>query len=151
MAEKPKTRELVIYTIVFAGVVLCALACGCTAASENTSSGNEPYATAAPDAMAPPEPGNGTMQAPPGNGTMQGRPGGEDRGMQNLATAAATLDVTEDELREALGTQEEGSGFDLEEAAAKLGVTVEELQNALGTPPEGAPGTPPDGQAPPVS
>ncbi len=126
MAKKTKTRDLVIYTIVFAGAVLCALACGCTATPENTLSDNETYATAAPGAMAPPEPGNGmtngTMQAPPGNGTMQGPPGGEDRGMPDLATAAATL-----------------------------GVTVEELRSALGTQPGGAPGTPPDGQAPPAS
>lgn len=86
--------------------------------------------------------GDGNMTAPDGTG---GGPGGQ--GGMDLASAAATLGVTEDELTAALGMDEEGGQMDLESAASQLGVTVEELREALGMGdmPEGGDMTPPEG------
>ncbi|MCP4416885.1 MAG: DUF1566 domain-containing protein [Chloroflexi bacterium] len=57
-------------------------------------------------------------------GSQQGPPAG---GEPNFAAAAATLGVTEQEIKDALG----GPPPNFEAAAATLGVTVEELQSAL--------------------
>ncbi len=69
--------------------------------------------------------------------------------MMDLATAAAKLGVTEQQLREALGDPSQGPP-DLAAAAEQLGISVEELQEALvlpeGGPPPGGPGPAGQGQ-----
>lgn len=88
----------------------------------------------------------------PGGGPGEGPPGAGPGGRPDLAAAAETLGITEDELRDALGPPPPN----LEAAAATLGITVEELEDALGVSsgggPVGAPprgGPPPPGSAPP--
>ncbi|MEM8535408.1 MAG: DUF1566 domain-containing protein [Chloroflexota bacterium] len=58
---------------------------------------------------------------------------GLDDARPDLAAAAATLGITEQELRDALGTPPP----DFAATAEALGITVEELQNALGVEPSG--------------
>jgi hypothetical protein len=135
MTEKKRTYQGVIFSLALAGVVVCALVCGCTSVDQGAS------ATGTPEITESAPSGSEMPQKPPGNGT----PGGPD-----LASAAATLGVTEEELQNALGNG--GEGMDLEAAASRLGVTVKELQEALGNPPERqmpqGGGTPPNGTAP---
>jgi hypothetical protein len=119
MTEKKKTYQGVIFTLAMAGVVVCALICGCTTVGD-TRADQDAAAAETPEIA-----GSGMPQNPPGNGTGRG---------PDLASAAATLGVTEEELQKALGAG--GAGMDLDAAAAELGVTVEELQDALGNPPE---------------
>lgn len=73
-----------------------------------------------------------TAQSGIGAGGQGGdRPDGQgQQGQPDLASAASQLGVTEQALRDALGTPPP----DLNAAAQELGVTVEALQNALGTP-----------------
>jgi hypothetical protein len=74
-------------------------------------------------------------------GNQQGQPPG---GQQNqppgldLASAAAQLGITEEQLRSALGDPEQGPP-DLREAAASLGISVDALESALGIPEGGPP------------
>ena len=65
-------------------------------------------------------------------GGADGQPQGQARGQggSDLAAAAATLGISEEALRDALGA----SPPDFEAAAATLGVTVEALQDALDQP-----------------
>jgi len=129
--ETTKTCRHVVLALVMAGLAFCALACGCTTVENTTpdpSSGVTEISQAPQDDM---------QRTPPENGT---------RGGPDLASAAATLGVTEDALRDALGDGTGNGGMDLEGAASELGVTVEDLQNALVGPSGGQ--MPPDGQAP---
>jgi hypothetical protein len=129
--ETTKTCRHVVLALVMAGLAFCALACGCTTV-ENTTTDQSSGVTEISQAP------QGDMQrTPPENGT---------RGGPDLASAAATLGVTEDALRDALGDGTGNGGMDLEGAASELGVTVEDLQNALGGPSGGQ--MPPDGQIP---
>ena len=64
-------------------------------------------------------------------GGPNGGPDGGQGGPPNFAAAAATLGISEDDLRNALG----GPPPDFEAAAATLDVTIEALQDALGVPP----------------
>jgi len=85
-------------------------------------------------AGAPGMPADGEGQAgvmPPAGGPNDGAAPPAPDGLLDLDAIAATLGVTVDELRDALGTPPP----DLEAAAAQLGVTVDELQEALGPPP----------------
>ncbi|MEM8862308.1 MAG: YHYH protein [Chloroflexota bacterium] len=70
----------------------------------------------------PPPRGEGGEGAPP-RGEGEGRSGGPD-----FAAAAATLGISEDALRDAIG----GPPPDFEAASATLGIPVEDIQNALG-------------------
>ena len=81
----------------------------------------------------PPDGGEG---GPPSGGN-DGPPQGTQPGGAPDFAAAATLGVSEDDLRNALGAPPP----DFEAAAATLGVTVEALQEALGgaAPPGGPP------------
>ncbi|WP_067048894.1 hypothetical protein [Methanofollis ethanolicus] len=126
MTEKKKAYQRVIFALVLAGVVVCTLIGGCTTVDDT---GGDQGVSAA-----------GTPGIPEGATPRNGMPGGPD-----LASAAATLGVTEEELQEALGTGE-GGRIDFEAAASRLGVTVEDLREALGNPQGG--GTPPNGTAP---
>jgi len=65
---------------------------------------------------------------PPGGGNDGPPQGTQPGGLPDFAAAAATLGVSEDDLRNALGAPPP----DFEAAAAILGVTVEALQEALG-------------------
>ncbi|MFT5196783.1 MAG: hypothetical protein ACI9EW_002171 [Cellvibrionaceae bacterium] len=74
-------------------------------------------------------------ELPPGGGGGPAPQGGEQDGRQgggpDFAAAAATLGVSENALRDALGPPPP----DFEAAAAALGVSVEALQDAMGGPP----------------
>ncbi|MEO1291001.1 MAG: hypothetical protein AAFV93_24970, partial [Chloroflexota bacterium] len=65
---------------------------------------------------------------PPQGGNGEGRPGGQ--GQLDFEIAAETLEITVEELMDALG----GPPPDFEAAAETLGITVEELMNAFDTP-----------------
>ncbi len=71
----------------------------------------------------------------PGGGRGQGGAGGQAGGRPDFAAAAATLGISEDALRQALG----GPPPDVAAGAEALGITVEELEDALagGTQPAG--------------
>lgn len=77
---------------------------------------------------------------PQPNGAQPGQDG-QQRPQIDLASAAATLGVSEDALRAALGDPSQGRP-DLAAAAAQLGVSEEQLIAALGLPPRpsGGPG-----------
>ena len=79
--------------------------------------------------------GVGGGQAPQDGQGGQGEQGGQggQGGGPDFSAAAAALGVSEDALRNALGTPPP----DFEAAAAALGVTVEALENAMGGPPPG--------------
>ncbi len=98
---------------------------------------------------------NGTALLPPG-GTRPLPPEGSvsdnmSRPMMDFAAAAAKLGVTEQQLREALGSTSQGP-LDFAAAAKQLGVSEQSLREALGFP-EGTPpaGNPPSKQAPTVN
>ncbi|NLE26705.1 MAG: hypothetical protein GX625_15460 [Clostridiaceae bacterium] len=105
-------------------LVALALAGGCTGTSDNDAQtqGTQTEGTGAPQV-------NESFQ-PPGNRTGPEQGG---RPQMDLASAAAALGVTEEELRAALGEQGQGQN-NFAAAAATLGVTEEELMEALGVP-----------------
>ena len=89
-------------------------------------------------------PDNGTGLMPPGGGFGQG-PARPDL---DWAAAAATLGITEDALREAVGDLSAGIP-DFAAIAAKLGITEQQLMEALGfNGGGGLPGERPQGQPP---
>lgn len=123
-----KNRSL-FFLIAISLAVMCIFACGCTDQDGSSDNGADSNAGQGGDTGTGDMPaGDGNMTAPDGTG---GGPGGQ--GGMDLASAATTLGVTEDELSAALGMDEEGGQMDLDAAASELGVTVEELQDALGT------------------
>lgn len=98
------------------------------------------------DCPTPGQPGsnkNGNEQGQgqqPGNG--QGQQPGNDRNAchPDMAKAATTLNITDQQLTDALGDPGQGRP-DLESAATKLGISLETLRNALdGAMPEGCTG-----------
>ncbi len=121
--------------------------------SVQTTAPIETTAVPAETAVPPARPAEGEMPAPPAdNGTMPAPPEGFTPGARpaapeiDWAAAAASLGVTEEQLKAAVGDFE-GGMFDMETAAATLGVTIEALQEALGLPSGGAPPqeAPPEG------
>ncbi len=131
--------------ILLAGITVFAMV-GCS------SSKGEESAPAMEQTTPSPSSTNGTALLPPG-GTRPLPPEGSvsdnmSRPMMDFAAAAAKLGVTEQQLREALGSQLQGP-TDLAKAAEKLGVSEKSLREALGFP-EGTPpaGNPPSKQAP---
>ncbi len=72
--------------------------------------------------------GQGEGAGPPGGGGGRGQGGGPQGGPPDFAGAAATLGITEQALRDALG----GPPPNFEAAAATLGISVEVLQAAMG-------------------
>ncbi|UUX93353.1 hypothetical protein [Methanoplanus endosymbiosus] len=114
-------------------VALCLFSCGCTSQSEGTATENQAEIIALPPSGANPEMA--------GAGTQRGMGMSEEGRVEpvDLALAAETLGVTEDQLAAALGDRVEGEEIDLESAASELGVTVEELQEALGPQQDGMP------------
>ncbi len=105
-------------------LVALALAGGCTGTSDNDAQtqGTQPEGTGAPQM-------NESFQ-PPGNGTGPEQGG---RPQMDLASAAAALGVTEEELQAALGEPGQGQKTFVD-AAATLGVTEKELMEALRVP-----------------
>jgi hypothetical protein len=111
------------------GVISLAMV-GCGEAEESVPAVEQPT----------PAPG-GDMPAPPEGGVPGDMPSFPE---VDLATAAAELGVTEQQLSEALGDLSQGP-MDLAAAAEQLGVSEESLREALGFP-EGGP--PPGGPTP---
>jgi len=163
MEIKRKNKIFLLFAVSL--MALCLLSCGCTSQSESadTTSQSQAEITAAPTSIPAPEMTRSEMtgeeinqeEMPSENvdraGTGAGIPGGMEmpgdvRVEPDLALAAETLGVTEDELNAALGDRVEGEEIDLESAASELGVTVEELQEALGSPG----GMPPGGRQAPA-
>ena len=130
--------------ILLVGVIVVAMV-GC-------GKGQESGSTMEQTTPSPNSSNNGTTPLPP-QGTRPVPPGGSlsdntSRPVLDFAAAAAKLGVTEQQLREALGSQLQGP-TDLAKAADKLGVSEKSLREALGFP-EGIPpaGNPPGSQAP---
>jgi hypothetical protein len=141
--------------VLLAGMTVVSLA-GC-----NNNKEAAPAATPASPAIEQPAPptSNSTIPAPPegmapggmpsANGTIPAPPEGMAPGERpplptpDLTAAAAKLDVTEEELTEALGDTSSGP-VDMAAVAEKLGVTEEALREAPGMPEGGVtPGGPP--------
>ncbi|EHQ36557.1 hypothetical protein [Methanoplanus limicola] len=159
MEIKRKNKIFLLFAVSL--MALCFLSCGCTSQSESadTTSQSQAEITAAPISIPAPEVTRSEMtgeeinpeEMPSENvdraGTEAGIPGGMEmpgdvRVEPDLALAAETLGVTEDQLIAVLGGMGGGADIDLNAAASELGVTVEELEEALG--PQG--GMPPGGR-----
>ena len=118
------------FVVMLAGMMVFAMV-GCGKAEESAPTMEQPAPSSEKvEKHAPPE-GVAPDERPPAP-------------MMDLATAAAKLGVTEQQLREALGDPSQGPP-DLAAAAEQLGVSVEALQEVLGFP-EGGP--PPGGPGP---
>ena len=141
------TWKKAVFMAIITGAVLFAAA-GCGGDTGTTTP--EPQSAQPIESATPAPPAdNGTMPAPPEGFTPGERPAAPEI---DWAAVAASLGVTEEQLREALGDSV-ASPPDLASAAATLGVTEEALREALGFPAGGPPmpGGPPQGDVEPGS
>jgi type IV secretory pathway VirB10-like protein len=138
-----------IFVVMLAGMMVLAMV-GCGQAEEPAPAAEQPSPAVEQPAPNPgstmPLPPEGTMPAPP-EGIAPGE--GPPAPTMDLATTAAKLGVTEQQLSEALGDMEQGPP-DIAAAATKLGISEDSLREALGFPEGGPPtgGPPPDGPPP---
>ncbi len=134
-----------LFVVMLIGMTVLVMA-GCGKANESMPAKEQP----APAEQAAPTP-EGTRPAPPEGGLSSNISGNRlPTPAMDLATAAAKLGVTEQQLREALGDTKQGP-LDLAKAAEKLGISEKALREALGFPEEGGStpgGTPPSGSGP---
>jgi hypothetical protein len=157
--QKMDLKKIIIAAALISTMVFAAV--GCSSDTGATTVVQQPTQTAAPttNATQTPPSNNNVGQTPPSdNSTMPAPPEGGIQGERpampeiDYAAAAATLGVTEEQLKAALGDMEQGP-TDIAAAAQQLGVSEDALREALGIPAGGPPqGGPPAGSAaPPVS
>ncbi|MBP1928983.1 hypothetical protein J2741_001530 [Methanolinea mesophila] len=156
------TMALFVACILFAGCVQDTASAGVTpgtgASGPATQQTTDIHASGTPpvardlqgqaNGTAPVPDGDGARVQPAGIPPDGGATGPGGRMMEfDLAAAAETLGVTEEELSAALGDTSQGPG-DIAAAAQVLGVTEQELQAALGGPAGAPPGDQPTGNPP---